>query len=309
MPPVPATPVVALVRASLDRRAVAATIGVLLLYAVSVLTPFGQLLGDLILTGRPTEDPDRIAAARDVLGVVSVTTLALAGLAIAAIAVLRRRPWLAIAVLVAIVGANLTTQVLKRLVLPRPNLTPDLPQVYLNSYPSGHATVVAVLALALLVVVPARLRPPVALVGVIGFALTGTSTIIAGWHRMEDVVGAGLVALAWVAATAAIVVRRRGAVPVADHHRTGHRVAGRALVVGALVVGVLGLLAWGQVFVEGDEIIAALDAGTASAQRLFAGAAVITVAAAIATVATLWRAIRRGEIERPGRRLRARGAR
>ena len=54
-------------RLALRRRAVLAIVGVFLLFVLSVLTPLGQLFSDLILTGRPTDDPDRIAAAKDVL--------------------------------------------------------------------------------------------------------------------------------------------------------------------------------------------------------------------------------------------------
>ncbi len=73
---------------ALDRRWIGALIAVAVLYAGSVLTPNGQLLSDLVLTGRPTADPDRIAAAKDVLGTVSVASLAVAGLLIAGIAII-----------------------------------------------------------------------------------------------------------------------------------------------------------------------------------------------------------------------------
>jgi len=295
--PVVPDPVVPRVRRALRRRLVAAVILVFLLFAVSVLTPLGQLLGDLVLTGRPTDDPDRIAAAKDVLGVVSVASLAVSGLAIAAIAALRGRWWLGGAMLVAIAGANGTTQVLKRAVLWRPTAETDLGVGVLNSYPSGHATVVAVLVLALVVVVPVRLRPIAVLAGAALFTLIGSETITEGWHRAEDVVGAGLVALAWVAGAALAVLRLRGAdVPDPDAMR-GHLGAGRLLLAAALAVLVLGAYVWGEILTTGDELLSPLDAWTPAAARLYLGALLVTFATASIIVVTLWRAIRPVEIE------------
>ena len=284
---------------ALDRRWMGALIAVVILYAGSVLTPNGQLLSDLVLTGRPTADPDRIAAAKDVLGTVSIASLAVAGLLIAGIGLLRRRPWLAVAVLVAIVGANATTQVLKRLVLPRPALSPDLGVGIINSFPSGHVTVAAVLGLALLVVVAPRWRPIVAIAAGVFLVLIGTSVLVAGWHRAEDVAGGAAVALAWVAGASAVVVRRRGVVPVADSQARSHQLGGRLLVGGALVLLIGTGLSWIAAFADPWAALDILDDGTPDATRLFAGATTVAVAVALLTVATLWRAIRPGDLEAP----------
>jgi membrane-associated phospholipid phosphatase len=286
---------------ALDRRWIGALIAVAVLYAGSVLTPNGQLLSDLVLTGRPTADPDRIAAAKDVLGTVSVASLAVAGLLIAGIALLRRRPWLAVAVLVAIVGANVTTQVLKRLVLPRPALSPDLGVGTINSFPSGHVTVAAVLGLALLVVVAPRWRPIVAIAAGVFLVLIGTSVLVAGWHRAEDVAGGAAVALAWVAGAAALVGRRRGVVPVAPDHDRSHQLAGRLLLGVALALLIGTALTWIAAFADPWVALDILDDGTPDATRLFAGATTVAVAVALLAVATLWRAIRVGDLETPRR--------
>lgn len=289
------------VRAALDRRAIAALIAVAILYAGSVLTPNGQLLSDLVLTGRPTADPDRIAAAKDVLGTVSVASLAVAGLLIAGIALLRRRPWLAVAVLVAIVGANVTTQVLKRLVLPRPALSVDLGVGTLNSFPSGHVTVAAVLGLALLIVVAPRWRPIVAIAAGVVLVLIGTSVLVAGWHRAEDVAGGAAVALAWVAGAGALVVRLRGAEPVEDGRARRHQAGGRLLLGVALLLLVGVGVSWIAAFADPWSALDILDDGTPDATRLFAGATTVAVAVALLVVATLWRAIRPADLETPRR--------
>ncbi|MFO1540284.1 MAG: phosphatase PAP2 family protein [Chloroflexota bacterium] len=290
-------PVVARVRRALLRRLVAAVVLIALLFGVSVLTPLGQLFGDLVLTGRPTDDPDRIAAAKDVLGIVSVTSLAVSALAIAGIAALRGRWWLAGAMLIAIGGANVTTQVLKRAVFWRPAAETDLGVGVLNSYPSGHATVIAVLALALVAVVPARLRPLAVLAGAARFPLVGSETITEGWHRAEDVVGAGLVALAWVAGMALAVVRLRGADVLGADATRGHLGAGRLLLAAALAVLTLGAFVWGEVLATGDELLSPLDAWTPAATRLYLGALLVTLATAGVVVVTLWRSIRPVDVE------------
>lgn len=302
--PSPLTPMPALVRrvvGALDRRWIGALIAIAILYAGSVLTPNGQLLSDLVLTGRPTADPDRLAAAKDVLGSVSVASLAVTGLLIAGIALLRRRPWLAMAVLVAIVGANVTTQVLKRLVLPRPAISPDLGVGTINSFPSGHVTVAAVLGLALLVVVAPRWRPIVAVAAGVFIVLIGTSVLVAGWHRAEDVAGGAAVALAWVAASAAVVVRRRGAQPVADGQARSHELGGRLLLGLALLLLVGVGVGWIAAFADPWTALDILDDGTPDATRLFAGATTVAIAVALLAVATLWRAIRPGDLETPRR--------
>ncbi|HXF32149.1 MAG TPA: phosphatase PAP2 family protein [Solirubrobacterales bacterium] len=109
----------------------------------------------------------------------------------------RRREVLAAVVVVA--GANVTTQALKSVLehvrskafehgyeLPWP-----------NSFPSGHTTAAASIAVALLLVVPAAHR---LLAAAIGAALTGAvglSVVILGWHYPSDVLGALLVVAAW----------------------------------------------------------------------------------------------------------------
>ena len=67
----------------------------------------------------------------------------------------------------------------------------------LATFPSGHSTVAMSLALALVLVVPARLRVPVGLAGIAYAVLVGAATLTGAWHRPSDVLGAYLVTLAW----------------------------------------------------------------------------------------------------------------
>jgi membrane-associated phospholipid phosphatase len=109
----------------------------------------------------------------------------------------RRREVLAAVVLVA--GANVTTQVLKS-VLEHARTKAfehgwELP--WPNSFPSGHTTAAASIAVALLLVVPPAYRLLAAGVGVALTGAVGLSVVILGWHYPSDVLGALLVVATW----------------------------------------------------------------------------------------------------------------
>lgn len=139
--------------------------------------------------------------AEPVLDVVSISFVVI-GMSVAmGIALVRRRWNLAGQVVLLVVGANLTTQVLKKFVLHRPDLGYD---AWGNSLPSGHTTVAASVSVALVLAVPRRVRPVVALFGAAYTAATGISTLVGQWHRPSDVIAAMLVVLAWGALACAV---------------------------------------------------------------------------------------------------------
>lgn len=120
----------------------------------------------------------------------------LGGLAVAVlVALVRRRASAAIGAVVLMAVANLTTQVLKHVLLDRPDLgvTYDLA----NSFPSGHTTAAATVAAALVLVTAPRWRPLVLLAGGAYAALCGWATLANGWHRPSDVLAAFAVVAAW----------------------------------------------------------------------------------------------------------------
>jgi membrane-associated phospholipid phosphatase len=114
------------------------------------------------------------------------------------IALLRGRPRVAIALVVLIVGANETTEILKPL-LSGARDPISAPGVYLShaTWPSGHATAAMSLALAMVIAVPARLRPVVgALMAAFAVAVV-YSFLVLGWHYPSDVLGGFEVATTW----------------------------------------------------------------------------------------------------------------
>lgn len=181
-----------------------------LLYGLAERTAWGQRLGNAALTGQ-IERPRVRNAVEEVLNTISVSSLALLGLAIMAIALWRGRVQLALAAGTVIVGANITTQLLKKVVLTRPELVAPprgLPEG--NVFPSGHTTVAMSLAMALILVTPARLRSFAVLAGGGYATIVGVGVLTAGWHRPSDAIGANLVVAAWAAAAAAFLVISRG---------------------------------------------------------------------------------------------------
>jgi len=108
----------------------------------------------------------------------------------------RRRE--AVAAVVVVAGANLTTQVLKVL-LAHPRYQPFLGehQPWSTAFPSGHATAAASIAVALLLVAPVRLREIAGLLGMAFVAVVSGSVVALEWHYPSDVVGGILIAAGW----------------------------------------------------------------------------------------------------------------
>jgi len=141
------------------------------------------------------------------LRIVSGGTIGIAAILVAAVAFLRGRPRLALIAAGSIGVAVLITEVLKLVLLTRPDFVSTFLDNGINTYPSGHTTVGMSVCIAAMLVVPPRLRIPTALAaGAIGAAF-GVAVVAAGWHRPSDAIGSYLVCLA-VGAAAAIVVRR-----------------------------------------------------------------------------------------------------
>jgi len=121
-----------------------------------------------------------------------------------AVALRRARPRDALAAVVVVAGANLTTQVLK-VALAHPRYQPVLEhQLGPVAFPSGHATAAASIAIAYLFVVPREARALTAAIGAAFAAAVGLSVVILAWHFPSDVLGGYLVAAGWGFAVLAV---------------------------------------------------------------------------------------------------------
>jgi membrane-associated phospholipid phosphatase len=170
---------------------------------------------------------------------------ALVGCGLAAVALARGRPRVALLVLALLGLTSVSSQLLKAL-LAYPRAEAQIAEAHIApaAFPSGHATAAMTLAIALVVVMPARLRPAAAVVGA-GLALGVSFSIVSlGWHLPSDAVGGFLLATGWalvllaaLRAADAIFPERRG--------RSSVAMTTRAAVDGAAAIGLTAVLATG----------------------------------------------------------------
>ncbi len=247
-PPGPAIEELVVRRPRAVRRLLVVSVGAAavagLSYIVTVGTRTGQLVSELILGGRPATHEVIVAADR-VLGTLSRSTLFAGTILLVAIALIQHRPRLAAVAVLTIIAANVSTQLLKSVLLERSDLLDGMFYALPNSFPSGHATAAASIAVGLLLVLPPLLRAPTVVVSAVVVAIVGASTLVAGWHRMADAIGGVFVATAWGAGFAAVLAWRRG-IDVLGRRTTEFGRLSAVLPIGlgaaALVLGVLAYL-------------------------------------------------------------------
>lgn len=221
---------------------------VVLLARVAVGTASGQRLDQLTLSGAQLDTGLVSQAVGLAAGTVSLPVVLAALACVAVIAVLRRRVDLLVPLGVLVGGANLSTQVIKHLVVTRDVLGPGI-DITPNSFPSGHTTLAASTAVAL-VLVAGRARGPVAVLGTVWTAGAGIGTLALGWHRASDVAGAIAVVAAWTFLMLAVdgTVQQRRAPSPADRDPLPPGEAFIALLLAvagctALALGVVALTA------------------------------------------------------------------
>jgi membrane-associated phospholipid phosphatase len=183
--------------AAADRRRVvvlliAAAIGLVafaVIYVVMVRTAAGQRLDDTAVAGRVFASARVREGTGRLLGTISVSSLAAAGLLLMTIALFRGRWRLAIGAGVLVFGSTLLAEIFKHVLLQRPHLIAEPPQVLDNSFPSGHTAIAASLGLALVLVTPRHRRVLAAIAGFLYSLLLGVGVLAAGWHRPSDPMG------------------------------------------------------------------------------------------------------------------------
>ncbi|RKW71395.1 phosphatase PAP2 family protein [Galactobacter caseinivorans] len=189
---------------------IGALVGVAALYALFILTVRGQWVDERSLEGALKSawgqyQRNQAQVSLDVLP-LAVGLIGAAGVLISA--VVRRQ---VVVPLIAVAGggaAMLATQFLKHDFLTRPDL--GVSAANMNSFPSGHSTAAAAAVLALLLAAPRAARPWIAMLGSVLAGVAGAGTLVMGWHRPSDIVGAFLVvALCGVAAGWGVALRER----------------------------------------------------------------------------------------------------
>jgi membrane-associated phospholipid phosphatase len=182
--------------------AVACAAGVLWTGIASFLIPAVQALdGRLYDEFYSLRREWTIHLAADVVRIADPGPYSVLGAVIVGIAVARRRLRTAVAVAIVLVGSSVMTQVLKRLTAAErhPFFLPEA------SWPSGHTTAAAALALCLIIVLPRRLRGVGAAIGAIAIVGMAYSMVLLGSHRPSDVLAGMLVAGLWAASAVAVL--------------------------------------------------------------------------------------------------------
>ena len=199
------------------------------------------------------------------------------------VAFLRGRPRVAVALVVILLCANETTELLKPLLAgPRDVLTGT--PLSDASWPSGHATAAMSLCLCWVIAAPARWRPAVAAAMAAFAVAVSYSFLELGWHYPSDVLGGFLVATVWtllaIAGLTLYEQRRPSAVADAPVRFSLAQALGppAVLAAGALLAAALiviarphEVIAYAQQhtwFVVGAGVIAALGLSLASGVML-----------------------------------------
>jgi membrane-associated phospholipid phosphatase len=200
-----------------------------------------------------------------------------------AIALVRGRPRLAVAIGVLIIGANESTELLKPVLTGSRDAVAGVALTH-STWPSGHATECMSLALAMIISVSARWRP------VVGAAMAAFCIAVVfsflelGWHYPSDVLGGFEMASTWALLVVGCLALYEARHPVARRAATGSFSVGEALAPAASLLGlgvvfaavitalrphtVIGYAISHPGFVVGATVIAALSFALASGMNL-----------------------------------------
>lgn len=260
-------------------------------YALGVRTTWGQTLDATALRGQENLRPRAIHAAGTLLGTIDVASLVFVGGAIVFVALARGRRLLALGAGVVIAGSILTTEILKKVVLTRPNVGVVDVHGLTNTFPSGHTTVAFSLAIGALLVAPSRFRAVVGIVGALYAAGVGVGVVATANHRPSDPIGAVLVVTAWGAAVAALLL----AVSVDAPRDPRDRRVSPTLAIGGvalLTVAFLGLIGTAGA-IKADRL------GTVELSGAFYGACAAITGAVLVATATLLASLRGVSLDPP----------
>jgi membrane-associated phospholipid phosphatase len=156
------------------------------------------VLNDFTKLGRRGVD----TLANDLLHLLDPLLYTAWALLVVAVALLRGRPRVALAVAIVLPAAPGIAELLKPL-LAHSHDSVGWQWVGAASWPSGHATAAMTLVLCALLVTPHRLRPLVASLCCAFAVAVGCSLLILAWHMPSDVLGGYLLAALCVSLTIA----------------------------------------------------------------------------------------------------------
>jgi membrane-associated phospholipid phosphatase len=253
------------------------TVVVFAMYLFFVRTGFGQQIDQAVRWVSGQVEPEVSDPLRGPLGVVSRSSVALGGLAAMGIAWIRRRMWLGFAVGTMVLGANVTTQVLKKVVFERPDLTDGAGLIIDNILPSGHVTATASIAIAFVLVVSYRLRVWVAVVAFLATAFAGVAVVALNTHFPSDAIAAIGVVMAWAGAAGWFVATVGGIETISEGERGRTDTASDVLAAITAAFGAIAIT--GLLLAAAWERTAGLGASRSTLAFVIASAGIVAFAA------------------------------
>ncbi|KPN21810.1 phosphatase PAP2 family protein [Arthrobacter sp. Edens01] len=174
--------------------ALLAAAGAAVTYFGFVRTTTGQAADESAWREAELVAPGTRVPSLQILDSLPLASVFIALAVIAGVTIYRRRLSPAVIAIATMAGANLVTQLLKNLLLDRPDR--GVATLAFNSLPSGHTTMAASAMAAVFLVSSPRWRPLTAVLGGTYAVLAGTATFFNLWHRPADVVAAFFVVAA-----------------------------------------------------------------------------------------------------------------
>lgn len=211
-------------------------------YLLLVRTYLGQYVENSALLGAREVSTADLDDALHSLNYISIGALVLVMVAYVIIGIVRKTWRVAFAAMGVLGGATVVTELLKKVILPRPDLAPIYQDNAHNSFPSGHTTIAMAIVVSLLLILSYRLRGWIVIPAMFWAIGIGFATVTARWHRFSDTLGADAVVLA-IGAVAALWLLSRN--EMAREPSDSARIRPFILVflglfgVGALAVGVV----------------------------------------------------------------------
>jgi hypothetical protein len=204
------------------RLVVAAIVSVVIavvIYLVMVHTATGHRLDNAALLGSEQQSASARLGTISTLQHITADSFAVVLFLIAGFGILRRRPRLGVGMAITAAVTVIVTDLLRRVLLPRPLLVHSDDINPHNTFPSGHTATAIVCALAIVVVSPPAWRGISAVLAGSFAWVTAAAVQTASWHRPSDAIGSAFLAFSAVALCSAAIAAYR---PVGSGRRYAH---------------------------------------------------------------------------------------
>ncbi len=195
-------------------------------YLGLVRTYLGQYLENAALLGAKQATTEAVDGALENLNVISIASLVIMMIGFAIVGLVRKSWRIALAGMAALGGSAVLAELLKRVLLKRPDLAAIYENNAHNSFPSGHTTIAMAILVSLIIVSSYRWRGVVMFFSITWAVSVGSATVTARWHRFSDTLGADMLALTVGAIVAYWLLKQNAIV-----QEEGRKYVGRVFLV------------------------------------------------------------------------------